>query len=106
MEALVILAHPNIGGSRFNRRWGDELLKHPDEFLVHELYRTYPTWSIDREREQRLLEEHDLVVLQYPVYWYRVTRRFSRRGSTMCLRTAGRTGRRAGVSATSVSCPP
>jgi glutathione-regulated potassium-efflux system ancillary protein KefG len=36
----------------------------------HDLYEAYPDLGIDAKREQRLLEEHDLVVFQFPFYWY------------------------------------
>lgn len=70
MKSLVILAHPSIGDSRVNRRWRQELDRYPDEVVVHELYREYPDWDIDVGREQGLLEAHDHIVLQFPLYWY------------------------------------
>ncbi len=36
----------------------------------HDLYEEYPEFDIDVEREQRLLEAHDIIVLQHPVFWY------------------------------------
>lgn len=69
-QTLVILAHPNLEVSRVNRRWQQELLQHPQEITVHELYTEYPDWQIDVEREQRLLEQYDTVILQFPLYWY------------------------------------
>lgn len=70
MTTLVILAHPDIEASRVNRRWRQELLLHPEDVTVHELYKEYPDWSIDVPREQRLLEAHDLIIFQFPLYWY------------------------------------
>jgi putative NADPH-quinone reductase len=69
MKALVILAHPNLTGSRINRRLIEEVRKHP-EITVHELYSSYPDWVIDVPREQELLEKHDRIVFQFPLYWY------------------------------------
>jgi putative NADPH-quinone reductase len=46
MKTLVILAHPNIEGSRVNRRLIEEVRKH-SEITVHELYASYPDWVID-----------------------------------------------------------
>jgi glutathione-regulated potassium-efflux system ancillary protein KefG len=34
------------------------------------LYREYPDWKIDVEREQRLLLAHDRIVFQFPWYWF------------------------------------
>lgn len=36
----------------------------------NDLYEAYPDFDIDVEREQALLLEHDVVVLQHPFYWY------------------------------------
>jgi len=69
MKALVILAHPKIMESRINRRLIEEVRKHPG-ITVHELYPSYPDWVIDVPREQELLEKHDRIVFQFPLYWY------------------------------------
>ncbi|MFP3125711.1 NAD(P)H-dependent oxidoreductase [Ectobacillus funiculus] len=69
MKVLVIVAHPNIEGSTVNRTWIKELKKH-SEITVHELYKQYPDEKIDVEREQRLCEEHERIVWQFPFYWY------------------------------------
>lgn len=70
MKTLVILAHPSIADSRVNKRWKQELAQHPDEIAIHELYKEYPDWNIDIEREQKLLEAHNHIILQFPLYWY------------------------------------
>lgn len=70
MKTLVILTHPNIEDSKVNKRWKQELVQYPDEITVHELYKEYPDWIIDVEREQRLLEAHDHIIFQFPLYWY------------------------------------
>lgn len=70
MKTLVILAHPNIEASRVNKCWKEELLKHPNEITVHELYKEYPDWSIDIAREQQQLEAHSHIIFQFPLYWY------------------------------------
>ncbi len=70
MKTLVILAHPDIEASRVNKRWKQELLQHPDEITIHELYKEYPDWNIDVVREQKLLEAYSHVIFQFPLYWY------------------------------------
>lgn len=70
MKTLVILAHPNIDDSRVNKRWKQELVQYPNEIAIHELYKEYPDWNIDIEREQQLLEAHSHIILQFPLYWY------------------------------------
>ena len=70
MKTLVILAHPDIESSKVNKRWKQELEKYPQDIELHELYKNYPDWSIDVPREQKLLETHDFILFQYPIYWY------------------------------------
>ena len=36
----------------------------------HDLYEAYPEFDIDVQREQGLLLEHDVIVLQHPFFWY------------------------------------
>ena len=73
-ETLVIVAHPDLAGtSRVNRRWAEELAKHPDEFEVRDLYALYPEGSLDEDGisvERAALAAHDLIIFQFPVYWY------------------------------------
>ena len=70
MKTLVIIAHPDIDTSRVNKRWKQELLSHPEEITIHELYQEYPNWIIDVPREQKLLEAYQRIVFQFPLYWY------------------------------------
>lgn len=70
MKTLVILAHPNLEGSRVNQIWRDELLQYSDVITVHEIYKAYPDWNIDVPREQNLVEAYNHVILQFPLYWY------------------------------------
>ena len=53
-----------------SKTWVQMLRQHPDRFTVHELYSEYPDGVIDVEREQALVEEHQNIVLQFPVYWF------------------------------------
>ena len=70
MRTLVFVVHPELQGkSRIHRRLTKELLER-GEVTVHDLYAAYPDARIDAEREQRLLLEHDRIVLQFPFWWY------------------------------------
>ncbi|MDD9268327.1 NAD(P)H-dependent oxidoreductase [Paenibacillus sp. GCM10023248] len=69
MKTLVIATHPSIENSRVNRTWIEELRKH-DDITVHELYKAYPDEQIDIAKEQQLVEAHDRVIFQFPLYWY------------------------------------
>jgi glutathione-regulated potassium-efflux system ancillary protein KefG len=68
-RVLILFAHPVLERSRVNRRLM-EAVKDLDGVTIQDLYETYPTLSIDVEREQQLLIEHDVIVFQHPFYWY------------------------------------
>jgi putative NADPH-quinone reductase len=69
-KTLVVVAHPDLGKSRINRTWLDHLRSHAGKATVHELYKTYPNGKIDVAAEQKLLEEHDRIILQFPMFWF------------------------------------
>lgn len=69
MKTLVLVFHPNLSDSRLNRRWADEIEKH-EGVTVHRVYEAYPDGEINTEAEQKLMEEHDRIVFQFPFYWY------------------------------------
>lgn len=68
-EILFILAHPHLSQSRLNRAMVDAAQCVPG-VRIHDLYREYPDFKIDVRREQALLTQHDIVVFQFPFYWY------------------------------------
>ena len=70
MKTLVIVAHPNLEKSVVNRRWAEELEKHPDRFTVHRLYGACPDERIDVAREQALVQAHGALLFQFPIYWF------------------------------------
>lgn len=70
MKTLVIIIHPDLEKSVVNKRWKEELRKYPDNYTLHDLYEVYPDEEIDIAREQRLIESHDNVVFQFPLYWF------------------------------------
>jgi len=69
MKTLVIVAHPKIGESQINRRW-IAALKRQEQYTLHELYEAYPDEKIDVAGEQALIEAHDHIVFQFPLYWF------------------------------------
>lgn len=70
MKTLVVVAHPDIETSVINKAWLAELRKYPELYTVHELYNVYPDWQIDVAQEQKLIEAHEKIVLQFPVFWF------------------------------------
>lgn len=68
MKTLVIVAHPHIEQSVINKAWIEALTGH---VTIHQLYHAYPQGTpIDVAHEQALVEEHDRIIFQYPLYWY------------------------------------
>ncbi|MGP7815629.1 NAD(P)H-dependent oxidoreductase [Niallia sp. 01092] len=69
MKTLVLVFHPNLTASRVNRLLTEEMEKQ-NSVTVHRVYETYSDEKIDVAAEQRLLEKHDRIVIQFPFYWY------------------------------------
>ena len=66
---LVLYAHPDAHLSRVNGRLA-ERARTIDGVQVHNLYDTYPDFSIDVGREQALLASADVIVFLHPIQWY------------------------------------
>ena len=66
---LVLLAHPAHRRSRANAALR-AAAKAVEGVTLHDLYETYPDFLIDVDHEQALLQQHDVIVFQHPVYWY------------------------------------
>jgi putative NADPH-quinone reductase len=72
MRILVILAHPDVeNGSIGNKTIINEVkkLKHVE---IRDLYQMYPDFKIDVGAEQTALINADLIIFQFPFYWYSV----------------------------------
>jgi glutathione-regulated potassium-efflux system ancillary protein KefG len=69
MSSYFIFTHPNVEGSKVNKVILEKIKTLPN-VEVRELYRTYPDYKIDVQLEQTTLLKHDLIVLQFPLYWY------------------------------------
>ncbi|MDH5188074.1 MAG: NAD(P)H-dependent oxidoreductase [Rhodospirillaceae bacterium] len=69
-RVLVNLFHPNLGASRGNAAMIDAL-KGLDSVHINDAYAHYgDSIKIDVAREKELLENHDILVFQHPLYWY------------------------------------
>lgn len=68
-KVLVLFAHPVFQTSLVNKTL---LAAIPDSANItfHDLYETYPNFLIDVHYEQQLLNEHDVIVFQHPLYWF------------------------------------
>lgn len=68
-KVLINYGHRKPQASRYN----SELLaalKGLAAVTVNDLTHHYPNFRIDGERERELLLAHDVIVLQFPFYWY------------------------------------
>jgi glutathione-regulated potassium-efflux system ancillary protein KefG len=70
-RTLVLLAHPGLAGSRVNRALAEAVAGLPG-VTVRDLAGARGENGFDVAAEQRLLIEHDSVVLQFPWHWYSV----------------------------------
>jgi NAD(P)H dehydrogenase (quinone) len=66
------VAHPDLSSSRINAAWYKAIESLPGVNVI-DLYRRYPDGKIDIVAEQRLIEAHDRIVLQFPMQWYNCT---------------------------------
>ncbi len=68
-SVLILFAHPAFHRSRVNRALIHAARGVPG-VTVHDLYEAYPDFLIDFAAEQILLEKHQHVVFQHPLFWY------------------------------------
>ncbi|MEM1349469.1 MAG: NAD(P)H-dependent oxidoreductase [Myxococcota bacterium] len=68
-RVLVLFAHPAVHKSRANQRLISGV-RELDGVTFHDLYDAYPDLCIDVDAEQELLCAHDIVVMQFPLFWY------------------------------------
>lgn len=70
MKHLVIVTHPDIENSTINKTWVDELSQYDQQLTIHQLYKEYPDYKIDIQKEQELLIAHDQIIFQFPIHWF------------------------------------
>lgn len=68
---LIVSGHTNLkNDSIANKTILEELSKKIPEAEMDYLDQLYPDYKIDVEAEQAKLEKADLIILQFPIYWY------------------------------------
>lgn len=67
---LVVVIHPDIAGSKVNKKWIEALSANKELYTVHDLHANYPDGKIDVKREQAILSAHDSIIFQFPFYWF------------------------------------
>ncbi|GGB96557.1 NAD(P)H-dependent oxidoreductase [Dyadobacter sediminis] len=70
MKTLIIVVHPDLEHSAVNKRWIETLNRFPEKYVVHSLYEVYPDEKIDVQAEQKMVEQYDKIVFQFPYYWF------------------------------------
>lgn len=68
-KILINFAHPAKAKSKINMALRNEV-EGIEGITVNDLYANYPDFLIDIKREQKLCEEHDVIIFQHPFYWY------------------------------------
>ncbi len=68
-KIVILVFHPVLHKSRVNR----VLLSAVEELegvSIRYMYDLYPDYQIDINAEQEVLQQHDIIVWQHPLYWY------------------------------------
>lgn len=68
-KVLILFAHPALHRSRIHQPMM-EAIRDVEGVTFHDLYEEYPDFHINAPREHDLLEQHDVIVFQHPLYWY------------------------------------
>lgn len=68
-KTLVNIVHPNLSKSIVNTKLLNGI-KNLENITINNLYKNYPNFKIDIKKEQELLLSHDIIVFQFPMYWY------------------------------------
>ncbi|MCG6235832.1 NAD(P)H-dependent oxidoreductase [Vibrio furnissii] len=66
---LILYAHPCQHKSEVNSRLF-KAARYAHNVTLVDLYGEYPTFNIDVDKEQQRLLEHDVIIFQFPMYWY------------------------------------
>ncbi len=68
-DVLILYAHPGQKHSHANRLM-TPVASGIDRVTFVDLYADYPTMKINVDTEQARLLAHDVIVFQFPLYWY------------------------------------
>ena len=67
---LIVSGHTNLNNSVANKKILEELSKKIPNAEIDYLSKLYPDYKINIEEEQQKLLKADIIVLQYPLFWY------------------------------------
>ena len=68
-DILVVVAHPNLADSEVNKTILQQLSK-MERVTIDNIYAKYPDFQINVTNEQELLIDHDIIIFQFPLYWF------------------------------------
>lgn len=68
-KILINFAHPALEKSRVHAQLVPAVKSIPG-VTFNDLYENYPDMDINVQREQKLLVNHDIILMQHPFYWY------------------------------------
>ncbi len=69
-NVLIVCGHPDLQSSAANKTVLEEAQARITGVVLDRIADLYPDGMIDVQAEQRKLLQADVVVLQYPLYWY------------------------------------
>lgn len=69
-KILIVSGHPDLNDSFANKTILAEIHKLLPEAEIAYLDKLYPDFRIDVQKEQERLLRADIIVLQYPLFWY------------------------------------
>eukprot|EP00833_Pecoramyces_ruminatium_P009924 jgi/Orpsp1_1/1183956/evm.model.c7180000087380.1 len=74
-KVLYVIAHPNLAKSLGNKSIIESYFEEGEntehiDTEYDDLYKLYPDYKIDVKAEQEKLIKADVVILQFPMYWY------------------------------------
>ena len=69
VRTLLVFAHPALERGRVNPAMAEAAAGLPG-LTLHDLYEVYPDFTVDVRAEQKRLLRHELIVLQFPLYWF------------------------------------
>jgi len=68
-KIVILVFHPVLHKSRVNRVLLNAV-EGLDGVNIRYMYDLYPDYQIDIQAEQEVLQQHDIIVWQHPLYWY------------------------------------
>lgn len=68
-KILLNIIHPNFAESIVNKKLFNAV-KILENVTINNLYSKYPDFKVNAQAEQELLLNHDVIVFQFPMYWF------------------------------------